>query len=141
MLVDPGRSAFLRILLVDRLTGIVKLKDVDKDREADLHLARRVPELIPVVDAFEDRMAEIWLASILMTRALRHSRGCGAQCRLAWLAGDWLPGAVIVPPCLGAVSARCHGAPAAGPVAGGVEEPEDAGRVLAAADPFRRFFQ
>src|SRR6516164_6406794 len=50
-------------------------------------------------------------------------------------------GAVIVPVCLGAVAAGGHGAPAAGPVAGGVEEPQDAGRMLAAADPLWRLFQ
>src|SRR6516164_7034615 len=49
--------------------------------------------------------------------------------------------AVVVPVCLGPVAAGGHGAPPAGAVAGGVVEPQDAGRVLAAADPVRCLFE
>ncbi len=49
-----------------------------------------------------------------------------------------LPGAVVVPARLGPVPAPGHRAPPAGAVATGIEEPQHAGRVLAAADPVRR---
>src|SRR5215470_170154 len=54
--VEPSGCAALGVLLVDWLTLVVKFKDVGEDREADLHLGRRVLQLVPVVDSIQHGM-------------------------------------------------------------------------------------
>jgi len=121
-------------------------RDRDRDRDRDrgqhwlaCHLGDQVVVAVEVQhlgtvqfggcgdDPVRDR-APVTTAAMLGKQPpdLRHS---------CWLAGGWLPDAVIVPTCFSAVSAHFHGAPAAGPVAGGIEEPQHASRILAAADP------
>src|SRR5262249_43560113 len=54
--VQPGRGATLGVLLVGRHALVVKFEDVGEDREAGLHLRRRVLQLVPVVDPLQHRM-------------------------------------------------------------------------------------
>ena len=39
-------------------TAVVKFQDIGKDGEADLQLGRRLPNGVPVIDAFQHRMAD-----------------------------------------------------------------------------------
>jgi hypothetical protein len=55
--VEPGGGAALGMLLVDRVTVVVKFQDIGKDGEADLQLGRRLPNGVPVIDAIQHRMA------------------------------------------------------------------------------------
>src|SRR6266536_1446092 len=56
--VEPRRGASLGVLLVGRVAVLVKFEDVGEDGEADLHLRRRILQLVPVVDALQHRMPD-----------------------------------------------------------------------------------
>jgi hypothetical protein len=57
VLVEPCRSPALSIFFVDWLSMIVKFENVGENGEAGLHLGRRVPEVLPVVDSIQQGMA------------------------------------------------------------------------------------
>lgn len=54
--VEPSGGAALCVLLVDRVTVIVKFQDTGEDREAYLQLGRRFTDGDPVINAFQHRM-------------------------------------------------------------------------------------
>jgi hypothetical protein len=54
--VEPGGGAALGVLLVDRVAVVVEFQDIGKDGEAGLQLGRRLPDGVPVADAFQYRM-------------------------------------------------------------------------------------
>jgi hypothetical protein len=56
--VEPGSGALLGVFLVDRLACLVQFQDVSEDGEASFHLARRILQLVPVVDAFQHRVTK-----------------------------------------------------------------------------------
>ena len=46
------------MLLVEGVTVVVKFQDIGEDGEAGLQLGRRFPDGVPVIDAFQDRVAD-----------------------------------------------------------------------------------